>query len=162
MSEFATTSPTLPTQDTVVRTQKQFSDALTQELTDEEIKQAMALILPLKEKWRNRFIGKLAHDPTLNLEKALEMLAEMSDEITYRLATELNVLATVDTTPLLEGKGPVIEWIGVLPGHSLNKDGFDHEKKAWEARKARDRGEDWLGQKEEVNTGKAKQRNKNG
>jgi hypothetical protein len=162
MNDFAPTSPTLETPNTVIHTQKQFSDSLTQELTDEEIKQALALLVPLKTKWSQRFISKLTHDASFRLDDALEMLSEMSDEFTYRLATELNVLATVDTTPLLEGKGPQIEWIGVMPGHDLNKHGFDHEKKAWEARKAKERGEDFLGQKEETNTGKAKKRNKNG
>lgn len=162
MSDFSITSPDLPTQDTTVRTQKQFSDSLTQELNDDEIKVATVLVTQLKNKWTKRFMAKYTHDYNFNVEEALDLLAQMSDEITYRLATELNVLATVDTTPLLEGKGPAIEWIGVLPSHNLNKYGFDHEKKMWEAKKAKDRGEDFLGQKEETNTVKAKKRNKNG
>lgn len=56
MSEFAPTSPNLPADSGIVKTEKQFSDSLTQDLTDEEIKQALALLLPIKKKWETRLL----------------------------------------------------------------------------------------------------------
>lgn len=141
------TSPTLPTDDGIVHTQKQFSDNLTQDLTDEEIQQCMRLILPIKAKWQNKFRYKFNDPDTFNMDDVFRFLSEFEDEVKTTLAEKVNVLATVDTTPLLEGKAPVIEYIGVLPGHNLSKYGMDHEKKIFEVKKATERNEDFLGQR---------------
>lgn len=160
MSDFAPTSPELPANTGIVSTEKQFSDSLTQDLSDEDIKRALAIILPIKKKWQNKFIAKYTHDAKFNVDRAMDELSEFSDEITYTLATDLNILATVDVTPLLQGEGPIIEYIGVLPGHDLSKHGFDHERKEYEVKKAKDRGEDYLGQHGTTDAAKAKKRSK--
>lgn len=159
MTDFAPTSPTLNTDSGIVRTQKQFSDALTTDLTDAEIKEGLALILPIKRKHEEKFLAKFG-DPHFSIDEAAEAISEFQDEISYTLATEANILATVDATPVFEGQPLIIEWIGVIPGHSLSKYGMDHERKSWEVKKATDRGEAFLGQKGESNAAKAKKRDR--
>lgn len=142
------TSPDLPVNTGIVRTQKQFSDNLTQDLTDEEIQKCLRIILPIKNKWEGRFVARFTHNDSPTENEIHKFLNEFEDEIKTTLAERVNVLATVDTTPLLMGEPPTIEFVGVLPGHSLNQYGFDHEKKIWEVTKATQLGEDFLGQKD--------------
>lgn len=141
------TSPDMPVDTGIVKTQKQFSDNLTQELTDAEIQQCLRIILPIKEKHEARFVARFSHNDNPSEKEIHKFLDEFEDEVKTTLAEKVNVLATVDTAPLLRGEAPEIEFIGVLPGHSLNAYGFDHEKKTWEVKKATERGEDYLGQK---------------
>jgi hypothetical protein len=140
------TSPTLPTDDGIVTSAKQFSDALTQELTDEEIKQAFELTIRITEKWHEKFVRRFSGG-IFTPEEALEALDEFEEELKYELATRLHVYATVDPSPVFEGEGPIVEFMGALPSHSIAKEGFDHDKKTWEVQHATERGENYYGQK---------------
>lgn len=140
------TSPNLNTDSGIVRTQKQFSDALTMDMTDEEINVAMKIVIEVKNKWQNRFRYKFNDPTTFKLDDALKLIEQFEDEIKTRLA-EVEVLATVDTVPILEGQPLVIEWIGKMPYSASAMGHFDHEKKNYEVRKAKEREEDFYGQK---------------
>lgn len=76
-----------------------------------------------------------------------ENLEALRDEVLTRLA-DASILATVDVAPVLNGEPPIVEIIGKVAGDPQHKYGFDHEKKQYEVRKATQRGEDYLGQKE--------------
>lgn len=151
MSEFeesVPTSPDLETDSGIVTSAGDFSGKLTLDLTDEEIKRAFEIIVPIKKRWENIFRVKFS-DPNLSftMDQALDMVEQFEDEIKTRLAEDINILATVDTTPLLEGKPLVIEWIGRMPGDNVFKHGLDHERKEFEVKRATNRGEDYYGQK---------------
>ena len=126
-------------------TAKEFSGAMTLELTDDEIKKALKLTLGIVHKhqdiWRRKF-------PFDSIEQIADLLEALEKELSYTMATELDVLVRVDGTPVFVGGSPVIEWIGKLDTSSLAKYGQDHEKKTWEVQKADARGEDFLGQKD--------------
>jgi len=141
------TSPHLPVDDGIVTSAKEFSDALTQELTDEEIKRAFELIVRISNKWHEKFARRFGPSSIFTPEEALEALDEFEEELKYELATKLDVYATVDATPVFEGEPPIVELAGALPSHSIAKHGFDHEKKTWEVQHATARDEDYYGQK---------------
>jgi hypothetical protein len=83
-------------------------------------------------------------------------LDKLRDEVLTRLM-EIGVLATLDPAPCFYGEPPVLEIIGkVQEDKTFHTEGFDHEKKQYEVRKATDRNEDWLGQKENINKRKNK------
>lgn len=108
------------------------------ELTDAEITNTFKIVASVREKWAGR-----ANTPD-NLEK-------LRDETLTRLM-EIGVLATLDPAPCFYGEPPVIEIIGkIQEDKTYHTEGFDHEQKMYEVRKAVDRNEDWLGQKESVN-----------
>lgn len=72
-------------------------------------------------------------------------LEEMRDEILTRLA-EINVLATVDPSPVFYGEPPIVDILGEV---NVTNDGlFDHERKAAEVKRANELGEAYRGQKE--------------
>lgn len=141
------TSPTLDADSGIITSARDFSGKLTLDLTDEEIKRAFEIIVPIKKRWESIFRVKFS-DPNLSftMDQALDMVEQFEDEIKTRLAEDVNILATVDTTPLLEGQPLIIEWIGRIPGDNVFKYGLDHEKKEWEVKKATARGEAFLGQ----------------
>jgi hypothetical protein len=141
------TSPHLPTDDGIVSSAKEFSDALTQELTDDEIKTAFEMIVRISEKWHEKFARSFGPSHTFTPEEALEALDAFEEELKYELATRLHVYATVDATPVFEGEPPIVELAGALPSHSIAKEGFDHDRKTWEVQHATERGEDYYGQK---------------
>lgn len=141
------TSPELPTQDTRVKTAKEFSGALTLDMTDEEIAQAYRIVVRVKSKWQEKFRRKFNDPSAFKLDDALKMIEQFEDEIKTELAEKVQVLATVNTVPILEGQPLEIDWIGRLPGSDLARYGMDHEKKEWEVKRAVERGEDFLGQK---------------
>lgn len=141
------TSPQLPVDDGIVTSAKQFSDALTQELTDDEIKRAFELIVRISKKWHEKFASKFGPHSLFTPEEALESLDEFEEELKYELATKLHVYATVDATPVFEGKPPIVELAGALPSHNIAKYGFDHERKSAEVQKATARGEAYYEQK---------------
>jgi hypothetical protein len=147
MNDFAPTSPHLPVNDGIVKTRKAFSDGLTLDLTDDEICKAFEIILPIRKKWEERFRMHCNDPINFTAEEAVELIDHMEDEIKYELATRLDIYTEMDCTPIFEGKPPIIEFVGALPSHSIAKYGFDHEKKTYEVQKARERGEDYLGQK---------------
>lgn len=108
------------------------------DLTDSEITEVFKIVALIRDK----YAGK-ANTPE-NLEK-------LRDETLTRLM-EKGVLATLDPAPCFYGEPPIIEIIGKIKEDAVfHKEGFDHEKKMYEVRKATERGEDWLGQKESVN-----------
>lgn len=108
------------------------------DLTDSEISEVFKIIALVQEKYANK-----ANTPE-NLEK-------LRDETLTRLM-DVGVLATLDPAPCFYGEPPVIEVIGkIKEDKTFHTEGFDHEKKQYEVRKATERGEDWLGQKESAN-----------
>lgn len=141
------TSPKLPVDDGIVSSAKEFSDVLTQELTDDEIKSAFELTVKISHKWHEKFVSRFGPHSLFTPEEALEALDEFEEELKYELATRLHVFATVDATPVFEGQPPIVEFAGALPSHAIAKQGFDHEKKTWEVQHATERGEDYYGQK---------------
>lgn len=139
------TSPTLPANEGIVHTPKQFSDALTLDLTDEEITRAFAITTSVSRKWRQIFAYRLGPHSTFTLDQAMKLVDNFEDELKTQLAEKLDILAQVDVTPVIEGQPPVVEILGALPSHSSTKYGLDHEKKTWEVKKAKALGQDFLG-----------------
>src|SRR5438270_7743593 len=121
-------SPTLPVSQGIVRSPKEFSDGLTLDLTDEEIARALAITLPIRKKWSTKFRSQFRHDG-FTVEKALTMIDQFEDELVYELATKMELIATVDASPIFEGQPPIIDFVGCLPSHVSAKHGLDHEKK---------------------------------
>jgi hypothetical protein len=148
------TSPTLPTPDgQIVTTGKEFSDALTLDLNDDEIAVAFRLIYLVRQKYAHRSFD--------TLEQGVKIVEEMEKEIQTLLAEQLEILSRVDVTPMLMGQPPVLEILGKLPTSATAKYGFDHEKKEYEVKKATERGETYLGEKGDPNATKAKKRDRN-
>lgn len=108
------------------------------DLEDSEITEVFKVVALVRDK----YAGKA---------NTAENLEKLRDETLTRLM-EIGVLATLDPAPCFYGEPPIIEIIGkVKEDTTFHKEGFDHEKKMYEVRKATERGEDWLGQKESVN-----------
>lgn len=142
------TSPTLPVDDGIVTSAKQFSDALTQELNDDEIKRAFEMIVRISEKYHEKFERRFGPSDIFTPEEALEALDQFEEELKYELADKLHVYATVDATPVFEGEPPIVELAGALPSHNISKYGLDHEKKIFEVKHATAKGEAYYGQKD--------------
>jgi hypothetical protein len=142
------TSPELATNSDIVKDAKHFSGAMTLDLTDEEIKVAWNLVLNIRRRWMETFRRKFNDSSTFTMDEAMKAIEEFEDEVKTTLAEKLDILCTVNTVPLLEGKPMQIEWIGKMPGSSVHTYGMDHEKKEWEVKRAAERGEDYLGQKD--------------
>lgn len=134
----------MPTNDGIVSTPKEFSDALTLDLTDDEITQAMQITLRIRQKWQDRFRSAF-RDLNFTVNQAMKMVDQFEDELKDELANKLNILVHVDAAPVFEGEPMVIEFMGGLPSHSSAKYGLDHEKKTWEVQKAKEKGQDFLG-----------------
>lgn len=105
------------------------------DLTDHEIQQTFKIV----ELVRLKYAGK----PNTS-----ENLEQLRDEVLTRLAEDVNILASFDPAPCFYGEPPILEILGKVTGDGLYKDGFDHEKKQYEVIKSKERGEDYLGQKE--------------
>lgn len=105
------------------------------DLTDEEIGRVGAIVTQVQQKYAGR----------PNTAKNLE---ELRDEILTRLA-EINILATLDPSPVFYGEPPTLEIIGHVS--APNEGAFDHEKKRHEVIKAKELNEDYRGQKESYN-----------
>lgn len=131
--------PTPQIPDDIVTTPKQFAD-FASELLDTEVQQAVAIVVAIQEKYKHR----------PNTASNLNMLR---DEALERLAA-IGILATLDPAPCFHGEPPILEIIGKVSTNAIHTDGFDHEQKAFEVRKAVVRGEDYLGQKERPNSRK--------
>jgi hypothetical protein len=149
--DFAVTSPNLSVKDGIVKSSVEFSNALTLDLTDEQISLAWRTLIPIINKWREKFVSRFALDARFDVDRAMELVDQMEEEIKYRLMETCQLIVSVDVTPLLEGQGIVISFDGVLPSHEVLKYGFDHERKGYEVVKAKERGEAFLGQKEDPN-----------
>lgn len=144
MSDPFVTSPNLPVGNDTVSTAKDFSGAMTLEMTDDEIKRVLELTVSTvkkhQEKWRRIY-------PFDSIEQCADLLEELEKELAYKLM-ELHVMVKIDGTPIFAGQPPIIEYLGRLDTGSFAKYGQDHEKKEWEVKKADARGEDFLGQKD--------------
>ena len=129
----------------MVSTAKQFSGAMTLEMTDDEIKRALQLTVGIvrkhQEQWKRKF-------PFDSLDQVADLLEELEKELAQTLMEEVDVLMRVDGTPVFVGQPPIIEYMGRLDTSGLAKYGQDHEKKEWEVKRADARGEDFLGQKD--------------
>lgn len=126
--------------------EKAFVDAATTDLTDDEIKRVFKVV----EIVRQRYAGK--HNSPENLEA-------LRDEALTRLA-DINILATMDVAPCFYGDPPELEIIGKLNVDPIHKYGFDHEKKQAQVRKSVERNEAYLGQKENSESAKTKNRDR--
>ncbi len=131
----------------LVWTPKQFSDAATLDLTDDEISKSYSIIIETWSKHHPIWVEMIMRDVTVTVEKLAHALDVFRDEIVSRLGEEVGLAANVDAMPCMEGQPPVVEIIGHLAGTDMDKYGMDHEKKGWEVTKATERDEDYYGQK---------------
>lgn len=139
------TSPTLPTNEGIVTTAKEFSDALTLDLTDDEIARALRVTIPIKEKWQLKFRSALRHN-NFTISEAMKMVDDFESELKTELAEKCDLLVSVDVSDVFDHGGPpVITFEGALPSHSSAKYGFDHDRKEWEVKKAKDKDQAFLG-----------------
>lgn len=145
MSKQYVTSPNLPTNRDVVSTAKQFAGATTLDLSDAETKIFLETTVRIVRKhqtvWKRMF-------PFKNLEECMNLLDELEKELAYTMMERLHVMVRVDGTPVFEGLPPIIEFLGKTEGTEFAKHGQDHERKEHEVKKAKERGEDYLGQKD--------------
>lgn len=107
------------------------------DLTDYEVSQVGRIVGELVRKYGTR-------------PNTAENLDQLRDEALTRFM-EMGILATLDPAPCFYGEPPVLEIIGKVAGDPIHKEGFDHERKTYEVRKANSRGEDYLGQREPAN-----------
>lgn len=146
MDEEIVTSPDLPTQDTLIKSAKHFSGTQTLDLTDEEIQRAWRIIQRIRRKWMEVFRRKF-NDPSLfTMDQAWALVEQFEDEIKTDLMEKVDILATVNVMPTLEGEPIEVEFIGKMPGSDLYKYGMDHERKQWEVKQANERNESFLGE----------------
>lgn len=113
------------------------------DLTDREIQATLKVV----EAVRLKYAG-LPNTP--------DNLEALRDEVLTRLM-DINVLATLDPAPCFYGEPPELEIIGKIKGDPIEKYGFDHEQKQYEVLKSKERGEDFLGQKENIDKRKVKE-----
>lgn len=139
------TSPTMPTDPGIVYSPKQFSDSLTLDLTDAEIQRAMEITLRIRSKWSARFRSRFGTHGGFSFDDAVTMLNQFESELKETMATEMDLMVSVDMEPVLAGAPPVITFEGALPSHSSAVYGLDHERKEWEVKRAKDLGQDFLG-----------------
>lgn len=135
------------TQDTVVTTQKAFSDSQTMDLTDEEITNCFQILLPIVNRWRTKWGPKFMAPELCTMDDFEKAVSELEDEIKTRFF-DIGILATVNPEPILEGEGPQVEFLGKLPKSDGSHLLQDHERKNWEVQRSRLTGEDYLGQNE--------------
>src|SRR5579875_1594501 len=150
MSEFDALPNQAPaaSNDQPVRSLKEFSDTLTLDLTDREIKQAFEIIYRSIQKWQGVFRAKLDPHSAVSvndLEEAMDLVDRWEVEIREQLG-EIGIVASVDVLPVLEGTGhPTIVIEGATPDHYSAKYGFDHEQKEFEVKRSKNSGEAFLG-----------------
>jgi hypothetical protein len=134
----------LNTPDGTFSSGRQFA-GFAMELMDSEVTAAFEIV----ESARRKYAGMP------NTEKNLQRL---SDEIVTRLS-DIGILATLDPTPVVFGDPPVLEIIGKI-GDVGFQQATDYEKKSWEVRKAHNRQEYFLGERESVDSTPARKRAK--
>jgi hypothetical protein len=117
------TSPELPADHDLIRTEKGFSGAMTLDLTDDQIQACMRIVKGVRNKRIGRWLSKFNDPQNFTLDEALKEVDAYEDELKYELADKVGVLVTVNAVPLLEGLPLQIEWLGVLPGGSQACDG---------------------------------------
>lgn len=104
------------------------------DLTDEEINEAFQIIWEAREKYKDKTA-------------TAANLASLTDEITTKCANK-GILVTCSEAPMLNGDPFQVSIDGKIGPPNQP---FDHEKKGYEVNKSKQRGEDWLGQKEPIN-----------
>jgi hypothetical protein len=57
----------------------------------------------------------------------------------------MDLIATVDASPVFSGEPPVVDIVGALDSHYSAKFGMDHERKEWEVKRAAQQGTAFLG-----------------
>lgn len=112
------------------------------DLQDSEVTQVAAIVAHVSRKFSTRTA-------------TVANLDALRDEVLTRLS-EINILATVDVAPILNGEPPTVEIVGKVKGDSQHVYGLDHERKMYEVRKATARGEEYLGQKERADARRPK------
>lgn len=132
-----------PSEVGIVKSAEQFV-TWSGDLQDTESVKIVQIVYQLQQKWASR------PNTAANLEA-------LRDEALTKLA-EINVLATFDPAPCFHGEPPIVEIIGKIAGDPQHEHGFDHEKKMFEVRKATQRGEKFLGEKEQSDSTSAKKR----
>lgn len=103
-------------------------------LYDDEVKEIGNVVGQLVRRW--------SHKPNTE-----SNLFEMEKEAVHKLF-ELGFVAHVDLFDAWVGGKPIIEIVGRVRGSQEYNYGFDHEKKGFQVVKSKERGEDYLGQKE--------------
>lgn len=117
---------------------KAFSDTLTLDLTDEEIKKAFEVCMRSLRKWRPIFAAKLDPHSAVSFSKVediTDLIMQWDSEIQAQLAA-MDLDGEIDIEPLRRDEPPTIVINGALPSHYSAKYGMDHEKKGWEVKRA--------------------------
>jgi hypothetical protein len=161
MLELPVDSPELPVDQGIVHTPKEFVHNLVLDLTESEAQQALMLTLPIRSKYSAMFRRKLSPHSAFTFEEAMTLLNQFEDEIKTTLAEKMDLLVSVDMDPVFDGRPPTITFEGCLSGHDTAKYGMDHEKQEYDIKKAESRGEAFLGEKYDIDTGPAKRRSRN-
>lgn len=104
------------------------------ELTDSEVQEVFAEIVRIQERYKFRTASRANLD-------------SLQDEVLTKLHG-MNVLASFDPTPLLNGEPPIVEIVGKIRADDIHKYGFDHEREYWEVQRANERGQDVYHEKE--------------
>jgi len=129
----------VPIPDDRIKSEKQLVE-FASDLQDSEVTQVGKIVAQLSAKYSTK-------------RASVENLEAFRDECLTRLAG-IGILATVDVAPVLNREPPTVEIVGRISGTEQAMHGLDHERKRWEVRRAVDRGEEWLGQKERPNARK--------
>lgn len=117
---------------------KAFSDTLTLDLTDADIKKAFEICMRSLRKWRPIFNAKFdPHSATSinSRDEAAALIMQWDSEIQDQLA-EMDLDGEVDIEPLRKGKPPTIVINGALESHISAKYGMDHERKEFEVKRS--------------------------
>lgn len=122
---------------------KGLSRIATGDLTDEEVTMISQVVGSLVLKYSS-------------LPATDSNLARLDDEASDRLY-RLGYLVHLDIEPVLEGKPPVIDIIGKIGDMGFQAE-HDHERSRYHILKAKEKSEDYHGQREPINTIKAKKR----
>lgn len=112
------------------------------ELLDSESQMAGRVVREAQIKWAGK-------------PNTVENLEELRQEILHALM-DIGIVAEFDPTPCFYGQPPIVEIRGKVKDDPQHKYGFDHEKKRWEVQRAIERNEEYLGQKEPVNSRRSK------
>src|SRR5690349_14651958 len=90
------TSPELPADHDLIKTERAFSGAMTLDLTDAQIQACMRIIHSVRERHLGTWVNKFNDPQNFTLDDALKAIDAYEDEIKYELADKVGVLATVN------------------------------------------------------------------
>lgn len=136
----AVTSPYMADTDRAeyVGSLKAFSDTLTLDLTDEDIKKAFEICMRSLRKWRPIFNAKFDPHSAVSVntaDEAQSLIMQWDGEIREQLA-EMDLDGEVDIEPLRYGQAPTIVINGALESHETARYGLDHSRKEWEVKRS--------------------------